>query len=317
GKRLEGILESTKIQHEFFAVVPGEKSKCLAEFERISNKMAESGFGRDCAVLAFGGGVAGDLAGFVAANFKRGIPLVQVPTTLLAMADSSIGGKNAVNLPAGKNMLGSIHQPEKILMDIALLETLPEKEIRNGLAEALKTGVVLDRELFDFIEKNSAKALERDRDVLCKIVVSCAKAKLAVVQKDELELNLRKILNFGHTVGHAIEALGEFNGVSHGEAIAAGMRTEARIAEHMGILPKAERERIEKALEKIGFKEIPIKNPEKLMEFMEMDKKNSGGKILMALPEKIGRMHSHDGSFAGPVKRKLILEALKERGEKP
>ncbi|MCX6801733.1 MAG: 3-dehydroquinate synthase [Candidatus Diapherotrites archaeon] len=278
--------------------------------------MYEASFGRDCCVVAFGGGVVGDLAGFIAANFKRGIPLVQIPTTLLAMADSSIGGKNAVNLPAGKNMLGSIHQPEKILMDIALLETLPEQEIRNGLAEALKTGIAMDSRLFELIEKNSEKAIAKDQAVLSEIVVSCARAKLSVVQRDEQEHNLRKTLNFGHTVGHALEALEEFNVISHGEAIAAGVRAEARIAERIGILPAAERERIEGALEKIGFREMPLSNPERLMEFMERDKKNSGKEIRMALPERIGKMHSAGGNFAVPVARAVILEAFEERGER-
>ncbi|MBU2100576.1 3-dehydroquinate synthase, partial [Candidatus Micrarchaeota archaeon] len=306
------LLESFKennIATEIFEVNSGEQSKSLKEFERISIEMLEKGFDRQSLLIAFGGGVIGDLTGFVSATFMRGISFIQIPTTLLAMVDSGIGGKTAVNLGKTKNIIGAFKQPEKVFIDLDFIKTLPKEEFRNGLVEAIKTGIVIDKTLFELIEKNQQKILEGKNELLMQVIKKCCKAKIQIVKEDEKEKNLRSILNFGHTIGHAIEAV---NNLSHGRAVAVGMILEARIAEKKGILAEKERKRIEKAIKKIGLNLNTEINAEKLLEKIKNDKKNAGNHIKMVLPERIGKMHSSKKVFALQIKENEILEVIKE-----
>jgi 3-dehydroquinate synthase len=221
------------------AVLPaGEVQKCLATASYLYNGLAEMQADRQTLVVAVGGGVIGDLAGFVAATFVRGLPLLMVPTTLLAMVDSSVGGKVGINHPRAKNLIGAFHQPAGVWIDIAHLETLPEREYRSGLAEAVKYGVILDPELFAYLERHADAILRREADAVMHIVARSCRLKADVVEKDERELTgLRAVLNYGHTFAHAFETVGGYGAWLHGEAVAAGMVCASRLAERRGLIP--------------------------------------------------------------------------------
>jgi len=313
GKKIRSVLEKLSVNFSEFSIEPGEKSKCQESVSDISGRMVSEGFDRNSAVLGFGGGVVGDIAGFIASSFKRGVPLVLVPTTLLAMVDSSIGGKNGINLCEGKNMLGSFHQPKKVLTDLSLLKTLPLQEVKNGLAEAIKTALALDAELFSFISENSKELLKCEPEKINTLVCRCAELKLKVAELDERDFKQRNSLNFGHTVGHAIEAATEFS-VPHGLAIAAGMISEAEISQELELLPKNELEKIKQTIRMIlpetGLPELESKN---LLALMKTDKKNSQGLIRMALPERIGKIHSENNNFSVEVPEQVIEKVLGRR----
>ncbi|MEM4658508.1 MAG: 3-dehydroquinate synthase [Candidatus Methanosuratincola sp.] len=288
----------------------GEQNKTREQKQRLEDYMLELKMGRDSMLIALGGGVVGDLAGFVAATYLRGIPYVQVPTTLVACVDSSIGGKTAVDTPHGKNLIGAFFQPRGVFVDVATLRTLPERELRGGLAEVIKYGVIADRNLFHFLEENIDRVFELDVDTLKRIIKRSCEIKGEVVTRDEREENLRKILNFGHTIGHAIERLSDYT-LLHGEAISVGMALEGKIASQMGIWDAVELERLLALLTRAG---LPCSPPEGLdlssiLDVMRLDKKARGGGIEMVFPRAIGEMATDNGRYGIKVDEKSIVEA--------
>ena len=311
GNTLYGGFTGAGLNAKLISFPAGEMHKNRDTKARIEDSMLESKFGRDSAVIALGGGVAGDIAGYVAATYTRGLPYVQVPTTLVACVDSSIGGKTAVDTPHGKNLIGAFHQPWRVYIDVNTLLTLSEKEIREGLAEVIKYGVIMDRELFSFLEHNMKKIFKYDKEALTLIIKRGCEIKGEVVEKDEKESNLRKILNFGHTVGHAVENLSGYK-ISHGEAISIGMVAEGRIAVRMGLWKQGDVERLKRLIEEAGLPTgMPgyMKIPD-VIDAMKLDKKARGGRIEMALPGSIGRMAVSDGAFGLKIDESLIRDSV-------
>jgi len=279
-------------QVELLTFPAGEWNKTRDTWATLSDRMLAARLGRDSAVIALGGGVVGDVAGFVAATYLRGVPLVQVPTSLLAMIDSSIGGKAAVDVPAGKNLLGAFHQPRVVIIDLDLLDSLSNVQLAAGLAEAVKHGVIADAEYFAFLEREQSAIVAKDRSALERVVRRSVEIKADVVAQDEREAGRRAILNFGHTVGHAIEATSKYE-VMHGEAVAIGMTYEARLAEDLHIATGGTASRIAKLL---GALKLPLERPDEtpvddLIEAMRGDKKARRGAIRFALPRQIGTPH--------------------------
>lgn len=311
GERFESELLKRKVKAHLFSFPQGEESKNLGTVENLMNGMLERDFGRKSVLVAVGGGVVGDVGGFVAATYMRGIPFVNVPTTFLAMIDSSIGGKVGVDLSGGKNSCGAFHQPELVFINPDYLKSLPEKEMRNGLAEAIKYGAMFDEKLFSFIERNLEKIYSKDRKVLVRIIKDCCRIKANVVMKDEKESNLRKTLNFGHTVGHAMESLTHYKKYSHGEAVAAGMNLEAVIAEKLCGFPTKDALRLREILLKAGFKlDLPELGDKMLIGFMGKDKKNVSGKIVFSVPKKIGSACSVKGKYGIGVDAPFVERVL-------
>lgn len=291
---------------EVFSFPAGEASKTREIKSRIEDEMLGAGFGRDSGVVALGGGVVGDLAGFMAATYCRGVPYIQIPTTLVACVDSAVGGKTGVDTPAGKNLIGAFHQPEAVYADISLLSTLPRSGMMEGAAEVIKYGVIKDAGLFEFLEKNMAALLDGDTETVARVVEESCRIKADVVEKDERERDLRKILNFGHTVGHAVEMLSGYS-VSHGEAVAIGMVKEAEIAVSMGLLPRADAERIRRLVEAAGLPaDLPEGDKARLFAAMKLDKKARAGSVEMALPSRIGGMATAGGRHAIPVEESAL-----------
>jgi 3-dehydroquinate synthase len=296
------------VPHSFPA---GEWNKSREEWARLTDALLKAKLGRDGAIVAFGGGVAGDLAGFVAATYLRGIPYVQVPTTLLAMIDSSIGGKTGVDTPGGKNLVGSFHQPRFVLADIDLLASLPRAQVASGMAEAIKHGAIRDSTYFAGLE-DAAPVLARDLDRLETVVRGSIEIKAAVVAADEREAGQRQALNFGHTVGHAVESLSGFE-LLHGEAVAIGMAAEARIAESAGLAAHGLHAALARMLERYG---LPTALPaahttDALLEVMRSDKKVRAGRIRFALPREIGKVaRSDDGAWTVEVEERVIRQVL-------
>jgi len=311
GKPLLKRLASAGMAASLFSFPAGEKSKSLAMLGKLQGRMLDKGFNRKSAVIALGGGVAGDLAGFVAATFMRGIPYIQVPTTLLAMVDSSIGGKTAINLPLGKNSCGAFHQPKAVFADVNCLKALPVSEMRNGLAEVVKYAMIADRKMFAFLEKNTKAILGRNISVLEKVVKRNCEIKAGIVEQDEKEGNLRKVLNYGHTVGHAIEALGNYHRFSHGQAVALGMQAEAILSHELGFLSQQAVEKQDRLLLSFGLVSgFPNFSPLKLVAVMKRDKKSSAGKIMFALPCAVGKMKSVKGSYGIEANEKTLRMVL-------
>jgi 3-dehydroquinate synthase len=273
--------------------------------------MLSAGFGRDSAVIALGGGVTGDLAGFVSATYMRGIPYIQVPTTLLAMVDSSIGGKTGIDVGAGKNLIGAFHQPVAVFIDPQLLSTLPKKHIRNGMAELAKHAVIADERFFSFLEENLEHIFELDEDMLEKALKRSCEIKAEVVEKDEREAGLRQILNYGHTIGHAIEKLSGYK-ILHGEAVAVGMMVEGLISCEMGYMEVAELQRQNKLLRKLGFSPRILGRfkVDDIISAMRTDKKVREGKMKMVLPRRIGEMASSQGEWSHPVRKNILVRAI-------
>ena len=270
----------------------GEPYKTLATASSLYDLAFAERLDRLCPVVALGGGVVGDLAGFVAATYLRGVPLIQVPTTLLAQVDSSVGGKVAVNHPQGKNIIGSFYQPQLVLADVEVLQTLPARQIGAGLAEVIKYGVIWDESFFAWLEDNMTKLLNGDSEALAKAVWESCQIKARVVEQDETELGLRAILNFGHTIGHAVEAMNGYKTFNHGEAVAIGMAAAARLAQLEGMLALADCRRIVELILAAG---LPVEIPaglavDRILENLWHDKKVSAGRLTFVLPEKIGRV---------------------------
>jgi 3-dehydroquinate synthase len=311
GPRLSAVLDGSGIAHVVVHFPSGEWNKSRKQWAELTDHLLRARLGRDGAVIAFGGGVAGDLAGFVAATFLRGIPYVQVPTTLLAMVDSSVGGKTGVDVPAGKNLVGAFHQPRAVVADVDLLATLPRVHVAAGLAEALKHGVIRDAAYLATLEE-PAPLLQKDLGALARAVERSVAIKAEVVASDEREAGLRAILNFGHTVAHAIEARSGY-GLLHGEAVAIGMAVESALAESAGIAAPGTHARIVAALERCA---LPTRVPAELVagdlvDAMLADKKSRARHVRFALPLRCGTMaQGGDGSWTHAVDDALVLRTL-------
>ncbi len=291
------------------AEVPaGEESKSLPVLSDLYSRAVSAGLDRDSAVIALGGGMVGDLAGFLAATFLRGIGLVQAPTSLLAMVDSSVGGKTAVNLPEGKNLVGSFYQPRVVVTDPATLQTLPEREYVSGLAEVVKYGVISSPELLAEIEDRIEDVLARDGRLLEEIIASCCGIKARVVETDEREAGLREILNFGHTLGHAIEKVRAYRGLLHGEAVSVGMVFAAMLSVEVLGLPESDAVRLRNVLSSLG---LPVCLPDlqwqELRAAVGVDKKGRRGQVRWVLIRAVGRVER------GCVVEEAVLERTWER----
>ncbi len=295
GQALRASLNQHVDLLELISVPAGEKSKSFHTLETVLSKILETQADRDVAVIAFGGGVVGDLAGFAASIYKRGVSFVQAPTTLLAQVDSSVGGKTGINHALGKNLIGTFHQPKLVWMDLDLLKSLPAKEIRSGLGEIIKAGVIWDAEFFFKIEENLDAVLSLQEDLLAGIVQRSCEIKAEVVAKDERESNLRMILNFGHTVGHALEASLGYKNISHGEAVLAGMLTEAKIAVELGLLPVPEFEKLYRLIDRFEITpQLERASLQEVLGFMSSDKKMAKGRLRFVLPTAIGSVEIRD-----------------------
>jgi 3-dehydroquinate synthase len=298
------VLESLGAEVLFFP--GGEARKRLSEVETLAERMVAAGGDRSSLVVAFGGGIVNDVAGLLAAIFMRGIPVIQVPTTLLAQVDAAIGGKTGVNLMSGKNLLGSFHQPLAVLIDPDVLSTLPEREYRAGLYEIVKCGVIRDAELFHLLDKSAENVLARDPATLDRIIADAVRIKAEVVSADEREGDLRRILNFGHTVGHALEAETHYTRFLHGEAVAFGMRAATALAERTGNLAPAGRAAIDRVI--AGYGPIPSLDgvtAGRLAGRLTADKKTVQGKVHFVLPVKIG-----DVRIVSGVEDRLVIESI-------
>jgi 3-dehydroquinate synthase len=276
--------------HAACVLPDGEAHKTLEHAGEVFAALAALGASRDATVLALGGGVIGDLAGFAAASWMRGIDFVQMPTTLLAMVDSSVGGKTGVNLPAGKNLVGAFHQPRAVVADIATLATLPEREYRAGLAEVVKYGAIGDPAFFAWLEREAAALDARDPRALAKAIAASCRHKAAIVVRDEFEQGERALLNFGHTFGHALETADGYSGLLHGEAVAVGMLLAARLSTALGRAPQADADRLAALLHGLGLPLAPpAHDARELLDLMRLDKKNLAGRLRLVLWRGIGQ----------------------------
>ena len=305
----QGLLDALKgvgLNIDLIEFPAGEASKNINMVVDIAGKLLELGADRDSLLIAFGGGVVGDMVGFIASVFMRSIPYIQIPTTLLAQVDSSIGGKTAIDLSYGKNLLGTFYQPQAVFTDLSYLMTLPEKEFNNGLAEIIKYGIIDDEKMFRLLEDNMEQVQRKDPALLLKIVENCCRIKKSIVEIDEKEQGLRRILNYGHTLGHALEAQSNFT-ISHGEGVALGIIAAARISENVGYLDSGYRERIENLIQKSG---LPCRIPQDLatggiISRLKMDKKKKGNIIHFVLLKKIGMPFVNGG-----IDEKIIVPVI-------
>jgi 3-dehydroquinate synthase len=293
----------------------GEAQKCLATASLLYDRLVEQQADRKTLIVAVGGGVVGDLAGFVAATYARGLPLLMVPTTLLAMVDSSVGGKVGINHPKAKNLIGAFHQPVGVWINTAFLSTLPEREFRSGLAEVVKYGISLDAELFTYLEANAESILRRDANALRHVITRSCELKIAIVEKDEREeTGLRAVLNYGHTFGHAFETVGGYGAWLHGEAVAAGMMCAIRLAARRGLVPADAVERQFRLLQRLGLPTYPLEWPlDDLLAVMRNDKKAIAGKMRFVLPQRLGSATLFNDIPEDEV-RNVLIEA---RSRKP
>ena len=283
-----------------------ESAKSMVTAEKLCRQLVRAGADRRSLLVAAGGGVVGDVAGFVAASYLRGVRLVHLPTTLVAQVDSAIGGKTGVNLPEGKNLVGAFYPPQLVLADPDTLATLPGREFRSGLYEVIKYGVISDERLFAFLEKNIERLVARERSALDFAILRCIRAKASVVGRDERESGLREMLNFGHTFAHAFETATGYRRYLHGEAVGWGMIGAARLAERAGMLPAKQAERVEALVRRAGpLPAPPAQRPERLIAIMGADKKTRGGKLRFVLPDRIGRVETVSG-----IPTKLVRDVL-------
>jgi 3-dehydroquinate synthase len=291
-------------------VEDGEEAKRWAVLEQIFDALLDARCGRDSTLVALGGGVIGDLAGFAAATYQRGIDFIQVPTTLLAQVDSSVGGKTAINHPRGKNMIGAFHQPRAVIADVAALDTLPDRELRAGVAEVIKHGAALDEQFFEWLEDNIERLLARERAALIHAVRRSCELKAAIVAEDERESGARALLNFGHTFGHAIEVATGHGTWLHGEAVAAGMVIAAELSARAGLLPAADAARIRNVIARAGLPVVPPNLAEdRWRDLMSLDKKTAGGKVRFVLLERLGKAALKAGVEPALVRESLVAAA--------
>jgi 3-dehydroquinate synthase len=289
-------LEAAGFKAKSCVLKDGEKYKTAESWMQILTALLEAGFGRDCAVAALGGGVVGDMAGFAAACYQRGVPFIQLPTTLLAMVDSSVGGKTAINHPLGKNMIGAFHQPKVVVAELPTLKTLPPREIAAGMGEIIKTAAICDTEFFSYLEQNCSKAFEHDGEVLSHIIGRCCEVKADVVSRDEREGGIRAILNFGHTFGHALEAFLGFGTWLHGEGVGLGMVIASALSERRGYITHEQFERVKSLVKACRLPtEIPeAMGPDDFIRLMRHDKKVRHGTIRYVLLKHFGEAAVYD-----------------------
>ncbi|MCA8901230.1 MAG: 3-dehydroquinate synthase [Hyphomonas sp.] len=316
-ERVELLLKASGIESDWLALVPGEKTKSFTNLDTILGWLLKGGAERSDILVALGGGVIGDIAGLSASLMKRGMSFVQVPTTLLAQVDSSVGGKTAVNSPHGKNLIGAFYQPRLVIADTELLATLPPRELRAGYAEIVKYGLINDPAFFDWLEDNGPRVVALEPDAITHAVAVSCRAKAAIVAEDETEAGVRALLNLGHTFGHALEAANEYKpDLLHGEAVAIGMALAFRFGAGQGITPKEDAVRVRKILEAGGLlAEIPGRQggpytAAHLVELMKQDKKASAGKVPLILARGIGQSYIHPDADLGAVEAFLKAELL-------
>jgi 3-dehydroquinate synthase len=284
-----GIFQNLGLNTTLIEFQAGETSKNIQTFLSVVGQMLKLGVDRDAILIALGGGVAGDLVGFIASVYMRSVPYIQIPTTLMAQVDSSIGGKTAVDLPDGKNLLGAFHQPKAVFVDLKFLETLPNTEFNNGLAEIIKYGIIDNLKFFETLEQKADAIKKQDRDVLSAVVEHSCRFKKKIVEIDEKDRGIRRILNFGHTVGHAVEAASGYT-ISHGNAVAIGMAAAVRMSGKLCGFSIGERERIWRLIDVFGlprYLSLTIRTDE-IVERLKMDKKKEGDKINFVLLKRIG-----------------------------
>ncbi|MCS6776466.1 MAG: 3-dehydroquinate synthase [Chloroherpetonaceae bacterium] len=301
GLRARGVTVTT------LTVPPGERYKTLQTVARLYAGFVEARLDRRSLIVAVGGGVIGDVVGFAAATFLRGVPYVQVPTTLLAQVDSSVGGKTGVDLPQGKNLVGAFHQPCSVLVDPQVLRTLPRRELRAGLAEVIKYGIIYDADFLEALVADRARLLRREDAALTRAIARSCEIKASIVGQDETEQGLRAILNFGHTIGHALEAATRYRRYRHGEAVAIGMMTEVLIGFEMGVTPPEAVQTVQATLRAF---ELPVGFPadvpaEAILEAAQRDKKNRNGRLHIVLPRRIGEVF-----LCGDVTAEAIRTAI-------
>jgi 3-dehydroquinate synthase len=295
------------VSHEVLELPGGEDQKRLAPVEALAEEMVRRGADRTSVVIAFGGGIVNDMGGFLAAIFMRGVPVIQVPTTLLAQVDAAVGGKTGVNLVSGKNLIGSFHPPLAVLIDPSVLDTLPGREYRSGLWEIVKAGIIRERGLYDYLSEHTTDVLERRPEAVDRIIADSVRMKCEVVSADEREGDLRRILNFGHTFGHALEAETQYTRFLHGEAVAWGMRAAVYLAERTGYLSAEDSVDILDLIERYG--PIPTVDgipPENLAARLVRDKKTVQGKVHFVVPVRIGEVTVVSG-----IEPKLVDEAIR------
>jgi len=295
GERLSAKLESAGITAKMFTFAAGEENKTMATVTDLASQLARAGFDRHDAIIALGGGVTGDIAGFLASAYMRGIPFVQIPTTLLSQVDSSVGGKTGVDLPEGKNLVGAFYQPKAVYIDTDVLQTLDSQELLGGLAEVIKYGVIRDEAFFAFLEKERVSILDLTSEVIVEMITRCCAIKAEVVAQDEREGGLRKILNYGHTIGHAVEGASNFK-LIHGLAVSIGMVAAAQLSVLKGTLKEIEKKRITDILISYGMPtEIPADlDRGEIKRYLKTDKKAVSGKVQFVLPDKIGSTYISD-----------------------
>lgn len=306
-KPLRKSFSKAKRDLELLVMPDGERCKTLAQLEKLAVQMVQARADRHSVLLALGGGVVGDVGAFLASIYMRGVPVVQIPTTLLAQVDSAIGGKTGVNLKAGKNLIGTFHQPLAVLVDPDVLATLPEREYRSGLFEAMKYGVIRNAAIFDLMEQHRDKLLKRDGELLEKLIADCIQVKADVVGADERESGERRILNFGHTVGHGLEAETGYKRLLHGEAVGWGMIAAARIGDSVGITDRETSQRIIDLVHAYGPLPKFDVNPKKVFKRLLSDKKTVGGVPHFVLATTIGKVE-----VVNTVTREIVIEAVKE-----
>lgn len=306
GGKVQNILAQGGLDAALMQIPAGEKSKSLTVANEIFTRAIELGLDRKSPVFALGGGVVGDLAGFVAATYMRGVPFVQLPTSLLAQVDSSVGGKVAVNHELGKNLIGAFYQPKAVFMELNYMQTLPRREIYTGLGEIIKYGIIYDESFFAFLEANREQVLALEPDALVHMIARSCEIKAAVVSQDEKEAGLRRILNFGHTIGHAIEKETGYVRYNHGEAVATGMVGAAYISRRLGLIDDAAYERVRKLTEACN---LPLQAAGVTVEAMYADifhdKKTIGGKVTWVLMEKLGAVICRSDVPADVVKEAM------------
>jgi 3-dehydroquinate synthase len=308
GQNFLAGLKDAGLTVDLLAFPAGEASKNIDTVLDIAGKLLKLGADRETCLIALGGGVVGDMVGFIASVFMRSIPYLQVPTTLIAQVDSSIGGKTAIDLPSGKNLLGTFYQPAAVFADLSFLETLPQKEFNNGLAEIIKYGIIEDEKMFQTLEDNMVAVKQKDAALMLKLVENCCRIKKSIVEIDEREHGLRRILNFGHTLGHALEAVSKYK-ITHGEGVALGMIAAARLSEKMSYLDPSETQRIEALIRAAG---LPVRIPNSLatdsiIPQLRMDKKKKGDIVHFVLLKKIGMPFVNGG-----IEADLIGEVIEE-----
>lgn len=308
GEKIILNLKKNGFEIEIIEVPDGERHKNMQEAEKIYDRLLSSKHDRYSPLIALGGGVIGDLTGFVAATYRRGVPYIQLPTSLLAQVDSSVGGKTAVNHPLGKNMIGAFYQPAGVFIDLNVLKTLPEIEFRSGMAEIIKYGIIADEMLFNFLENRIEDIKNLDFNAVQYIIEASCKIKASIVSKDELEKGLRSVLNYGHTIGHALESLTGYEKYRHGEAVAIGMTVAAHISHEAGLCDIKDVERVKGLIESFDLPtQLPEISPEKILSTLYYDKKVKNDRIKLILMKKLGSVVIRDD-----ILDKIILKSLKK-----